>query len=706
MITRPQVRFEFIAFLLVAAWTLIGAAVEFYNIGWGTGVWLGQFALTWFAAFVLFVLFCIICFVCVVLVLWQPERLQGLSSFFERLRSQIDPVRWLVAAFLIFIPVYLLQYTFWGIVLHGPYLRILLTTGVVVMVGWLFTNAGFMRWHALLVSMLLVAAALALFQPFVEVTSYPFSLGWSEGNRLWDYSILYGRDRYEYPADQVIPVFLDIGRQFAGGVSFLIPGLNIWQARFWLALVDVVPYLLLGWVTFRTPEKRFLPWMLAGVWAFLFVRQGPIHPPLLLCAIAVAFAWRRPLWLAVPLIFAAAYFAQLSRYTWLFAPAMWAVMLEFAGARELDRKTWFRSISVGTAGLLGGYFAPKYLPVILTWMRTLGQPQAAGSGGTAAAGGGAVSISTIQTGLSSQPLIWSRLLPNETYGPGILFGLILAVVPLIVGLLYLFRSKNLQVLQKLSIVLPLLAFLVVGLIISVKIGGGGDLHNMDMFIVGLLFAAAILWWRGGYEWITKTEDMPIWMRVVMLALIALPAFKPLAEMRPLMVHKDIKFVATLADITPMDPLPNPLPDTIPFEEDTQAAMRKVQKAIDAAQPSGEILFMDQRQLLTFGYVEDLPLVPEYDKKLLIDMAMSNNAAYFETFYNDLAAHRFSLIITSPVNRRLDNEEGHFNEENNAWVKWVTKPLLCYYEPLDVLKKVDVELLVPRAGTLSCESEMP
>jgi hypothetical protein len=149
-----------------------------------------------------------------------------------------------------------------------------------------------------------------------------------------------------------------------------------------------------------------------------------------------------------------------------------------------------------------------------------------------------------------------------------------------------------------------------------------------------------------------------------------------------------------------------LPDTIPAEEDTQAAMRKVQKAIDAARPSGEILFMDQRQLLTFGYVEDLPLVPEYDKKLLIDMAMSNNAAYFETFYKDLAAHRFSLIITSPVNRRLDNAEGHFNEENNSWVKWVTKPLLCYYEPLDHLRKVDVQLLVPRAGTLNCESEMP
>jgi hypothetical protein len=176
-------------------------------------------------------------------------------------------------------------------------------------------------------------------------------------------------------------------------------------------------------------------------------------------------------------------------------------------------------------------------------------------------------------------------------------------------------------------------------------------------------------------------------------------------MRPLSVTNDPKFVATLADIT-QDPLPNPLPDTLPSDEDTQRALEKLQKAVISAMPSGEILFMDQRQLLTFGYIEGVPLVPEYDKKLLIDMAMGANAAYFETFYNDLETHRFSLIITSPVNRRLDQEEGHFGEENNAWVKWVTKPLLCYYEPLDVLKRVDVELLVPRTAVLNCESELP
>lgn len=692
--------------LILTAWLLSGAVFEFYNIGWGTGIWLGQFAPSWFAAFMVFALFSIVILVAVTGILWQPQRFENAFVLLVTLRSELGVLRWLLAVLLLFFPVYLLQYTFWGIVLHGPYLRIFLVTWISIVVAWLFSSSGFIQWSALAVSILLVAASFALFEPFVEVTSYPFSLGWSEGNRLWDYSVLYGRGRYDYPANQVIPVFLDIGRQFVGGIPFLISGLTIWQARFWLALVDVIPYLLLGWIAFRPLNTRFLPWILAGVWGFLFVRQGPIHPPLLLCAIVIALAWKRPLWLAVPLVFAAGYFAQLSRFTWLFAPAMWAIMLEFASVRELNWNAWKRSLAVGIAGVLGGYFAPKYLPAIVAWFRTLGQLQAGGPG-EVITGGGGVSIPTVQAGLSSQPLLWSRLLPNETYGPGILFGLILAVIPSIVVLVYFVKSGKwqMQPLQKVSIVLPLLAFFIVGLIVSVKIGGGGDLHNMDMFIIGLLFAAAMAWANGGYEWISATNSMPVWLRITMVALFALPAFKPLTQMRPLSVHRDIKFVAILADITPMDPLPNPLPDTIPSDEDTELALEKVRKAVTSSLASGEILFMDQRQLLTFGYL-DVPLVPEYDKKLLIDEAMADNALYFETFYNDLAAHRFSLIITSPVNRRLDQEEGHFDDENNAWVKWVTKPLLCYYEPLDILKKVDVELLVPRAGVLDCESELP
>lgn len=711
---RVQPRFDFIGILLAAAWVLVGAGVEFYQIAWGTGIWLGQFALTWFVAFILFVLFGIACLTCLTLILWQTHRLERFSAWLGSFRNRMGNLRWILAACLILLPVYLLQYTFWGIVVHGLYLRILLVASLSIAVGWLLSDTGFMRWPAFLVALLLMAAALALLEPFAEVTSYPFSLGWSEGNRLWDYSILFGRDRYKYPADQDIPVFLEFGRQFFGGIPFLLPNVNIWQVRFWRALVDVVPYLLLGWAAFRPLQKDPPAWLLAGAWAFLFVKQGPVHAPLLICAIVVALAWRRPLWLAVPLIFAAAYFAQATRFTWLFAPAMWSVMLEFASAPELTRSVWRRAVSVGMAGVLGGYVVPSYLPAVVGWIKSMSQPVSPVAespvvpGPVEAVSGSSVSVSSVQSALSTQPLLWDRLFPNPTYGPGILFGLVLAVIPVIIVLVYLAGSGRwkLSSWQKASIILPLLAFLVVGLVVSVKIGGGGDLHNLDMFIIGLLFAAAIAWRNGGYEWIRSSQLIPGWVAASLIAMIALPAYQPLRTMRPLSVHADLKLVVTLADILPNDPLPDPLPDTIPADADTQQALKKLRKAVQSASASGEILFMDQRQLLTFGYVDDLPLVPDYDKKLLIDMAMSGNAAYFDAFYKDLASHRFSLIITNPVNQRLEREEGHFAEENNAWVTWVAKPLLCYYQPLDVLKKVDVELLVPQTGPVHCEDVLP
>ena len=111
--------------------------------------------------------------------------------------------------------------------------------------------------------------------------------------------------------------------------------------------------------------------------------------------------------------------------------------------------------------------------------------------------------------------------------------------------------------------------------------------------------------------------------------------------------------------------------------------------------------MDQRQLLTFGAIRNVPLVGPYEKKRLMDEALSQNTAYFRPFYADLAAHRFSLIISSPLRTPIKDNEYGFGEENNAWVKWVAKPILCYYAEQDTLNEVKVELLAPIATPAAC-----
>jgi hypothetical protein len=749
--------------LILSAYLLAVSTVQFWNITWGTGEWLGQFSLRWGFAFLIFVLFCIVILIGVWFALFDPDRLNALARAFLALRQRLGFARWLLVLILLIFPVWLLQHTAWGIIMDEPTLRLLLWALSAVLTGYLLTSdqQKILGWPGLLTSLILTAAAIKLASAVAYVTSYPFSLGWSEGNRLWDYSVLFGRRLYNYPADEPILVLLDIGRQFVGGVPFLIPGLTIWQERLWVALMNILPYLLLGWIAFKLPGKislgstvfsgkpktsatnfanasrtnffgpfakirairgketvlhtaSFPPkqeslsplyWILGGIWAYMFVEQGPVHPPLLLCAILVAFAWRKPLWLAIPLILVASYFAEVSRFTWLFAPGMWAGMLELSSAElsngRLDKTAWTRAISVGLAGVIGGYLAPFFVPSLVSWFVAL----VGGSGSDVVSSlGTGVTLSAVESESASQALLWYRLFPNATYDYGILIGLLLAVGPLIVVLVYLSVTRRwvLNTWQKLAILLPLLAFLVVGLIVSVKIGGGGDLHNMDMFILGVMFAGAIAWRNGGYEWVRRISDSLGWVRAVAVLLIVLPAFQSLVGLMPISIDEDMRWVMTLADIPPT----GPMPELLPSEADTQKSLNDIRDEVERAASQGEVLFMDQRQLLTFGYVKNVPLIPDYDKKVLINQAMSANASYFSEFYEDLAARRFSLIITNPLHEKIQTGLNQFGEENNAWVTWVSTPVLCYYEPVNTLKKVTVQLLVPRQDTSGCEQRLP
>lgn len=693
--------------LVLSAFLLTASVVQFWNITWDTGIWLGQFSLKWALAFLVFALFCVFCLILTFLVLRGHE---GLAQAFNRLallRDRLGFLRWILAGVLLIIPVWLLQYTAWGLILHQPWMRILLWAVSAVLVAVLVTRTKgrLVSWLGILASLTLMSGMTEFVSSLRWVTDYPFSLGWSEGNRLWDYSVMFGRGIYNYPEDKPIPVFLDIGRQFVGGMPFLVPGINIVQARLWVTLVNVVPYLILGWIAFSLPRKYFIYAFLAGIWAYLFVKQGPIHPPLLLSAIVVAFAWRKPMWVAIPLIIGAGYFAVTSRYTWIFAPAMWAGMLELSGAalevNGLTRRAWVRAISVGLAGVAGSFLIPSFSPILMGW---IGSFMGSSSGGPVSAVGGGISPTAVAAMVSEQPLLWYRLFPNATYGQGILLGLFLAVFPLVALLVYLYKTRrwDLNVWQKLAILLPLLAFLVVGLIVSTKIGGGGDLHNLDMFLIGLLFAGAIAWRNGGYEWIRQTDGSPIWIRVTLLLLLILPAYQPLRYMTPLAISEDLQWVKTLADIPPEDPVP----DILPSEAYTLETLESIRREVESASSRGEVLFMDQRQLLTFGYVEGVALVPEYDKKVLINQAMSDDARYFGRYYEDLAEQRFSLIITNPLYEVIQTEADMFGEENNAWVKWVTIPLLCYYEPVLTFRDAEIQLLAPRRDILNCEKSLP
>jgi hypothetical protein len=135
--------------------------------------------------------------------------------------------------------------------------------------------------------------------------------------------------------------------------------------------------------------------------------------------------------------------------------------------------------------------------------------------------------------------------------------------------------------------------------------------------------------------------------------------------------------------------------TYPSEDRVSEVISDLRLAVADAAKKGDVLFLDQRQLLTFGTIQDVPLISEYEKKLLMDEAMADNEAYFKPFFKDLAAHRFSLIISEPLLTYYQSDITSFSNENNAWVKWISIPVLCYYQPVMTYQEFGVQLLIPK-----------
>ncbi len=226
----------------------------------------------------------------------------------------------------------------------------------------------------------------------------------------------------------------------------------------------------------------------------------------------------------------------------------------------------------------------------------------------------------------------------------------------------------------------LIGFFVLGLVVSAKIGGGGDLHNLDMYLITLLIMIVF----GLMLQVNNSPGTgwPVWI----VGIVSFVTFFLIYPFTPF--HPNARYNQRL---------------DLPGHYQVTEALSKVQQQVKKYAKVGQVLFMDQRQLLTFGYVPSVAFVPDYEKKYLMDQAMASNAEYFHSYYEDLARQRFSLIITEPLHAEPKLEMvGSFTEENNAWVYWVSNPTLCFYEPIYFSKKIRLELLVPKQQPVDCE----
>ncbi len=167
------------------------------------------------------------------------------------------------------------------------------------------------------------------------------------------------------------------------------------------------------------------------------------------------------------------------------------------------------------------------------------------------------------------------------------------------------RKNDWHPLRLILIIAALFVLFVGGLVVSLKIGGGANLHNMDAYFSLLLIIFAYLIFAR-----YRPEDggvaQPVSLHwLLIISLIVMPAWSYL-QFNIGSVNYDAA--------------------------QTQNVLTKLQGYIDQANASGgEILFITQRQLLSMHMLNNVALVPEYEREDLMEIAMSDNTSYLEKF---------------------------------------------------------------------------
>jgi hypothetical protein len=490
-----------------------------------------------------------------------------------------------------------------------------------------FPRLGAVEGSALGVLLLGVLHQAMTFVP--QVSASPFTLGWSEASRFY-YGSLF-QSAAVYGQAQPLP-FLHPSRYLLLSLPYWLPGLplwfhRLWQVLLWLGLTGLNAWLLVRRLRLKSPAMAWI----GTAWAFLFIFQGPVYYHLLVCtAIVLGGFDRRHFWRSLLAVALASLWAGISRVNWLPMPAFLALaiyLLEtpLGGWKQL--KSYLLPAAVWSVVGLAAAYAANQL-----YIRLSGQPD----------------LSVFKSSFS-QDLLWYRLWPSPTYPPGILPMTLLLSLPVLALILINLRRADLHFLRLLGLAGMTAVLLGGGLVVSTKIGGGSNLHNLDAYFVLLLVWGAYLLAGAAQPETGSERARRPWLLVVLT--LAFPLVQLLQAGQP------VQF-------------PDPAQD--------RAVLAGVKAEVERAAQGGPVLFIWQRQLLTFHEISGVSLIPEYETVDLMEMAMANNPTYLGRFYADLASHRFALIVVDQQNGLTKTAEDSFPEENNVWVERITHPLLAHY----------------------------
>ncbi|HET9909231.1 MAG TPA: hypothetical protein VFQ23_21460, partial [Anaerolineales bacterium] len=176
-------------------------------------------------------------------------------------------------------------------------------------------------------ALILLGVAYEILIRFNLVTSYPLSLGWSEGSRYYYASLYFSNWIYgeSFPLSTLHPT-----RYLLQSVPFLIPDLGLFAHRFWQFFLWIgltaAGALAIAKRAFSSQEK-YGQWLTAG-WLFLFLlRVGVYYHLEVMVILPLLFVSAKHPWRSLIAVIAASLWAGISRVNWFPMPAMIAIAL-------------------------------------------------------------------------------------------------------------------------------------------------------------------------------------------------------------------------------------------------------------------------------------------------------------------------------------------------------------------------------------------
>ncbi|MBV6396530.1 MAG: hypothetical protein HFACDABA_02128 [Anaerolineales bacterium] len=500
----------------------------------------------------------------------------------------------------------------------------------------------------LLFSLLLLTALYNLASHLFMLAPTPYSIGWSEATRYYHASLLLSE---RYYGIFLPPFYQDLSRYVVEVVPLLLLTPSLTLQRVWEYILRfLMPAITVALLLRRlavAKQNRIL-WLALFFWGTLFLLQGPVYFYLLPAAMPVLAFYdsRKPIPSILALL-AASFWAGISRINWLPIPAMLTIalyLLEVPANKSILR-----------------YLIPPALYTVL------------GLATAYAARLWYMHIAHIDPAMFNasfiQDLLWYRLFPSSLNAWGILpSGLLMATPLFLFFLAHLRNYKNWHWIRLLGLGAMLVILLAGGIIVSAKIGGGNNLHNLDGFSVLYLTIGLYLLFQRFTPEGTAASPSPTLISPLTLSLAVLAVT-----------------VFTSNAVTPA------LPSTNRHVE----SLAKLQQLVDeTTDGGGSVLFITQRHLLTYNLISGVPLVREYDNIDLMEYAITNYRPMIDQFRADVAAHKYALIIAPIPPGQLRENDSPFSEENNAWLKRISLPMLRSYKILAEFPEGDFVVLIP------------